>query len=185
MRYLCFSDLHCDKDAARKLVTRSQDADVVLGAGDFSIKHNGLADTLDILAEIDKPSILVPGNGETVEALREAAFVWKSAVVLHGEGTEIGGETFWGVGGGIPVTPFGAWSYDFDEDQAQALLAGCPENGVLVVHSPPFEPSIMTPTERYEGANPSCSVFRSNGPNWSCAVTSIATGKSKFVSGRV
>ena len=37
------------------------------------------------------------------------------------------------------MTPFGDWSYDFDENQAEALLAGCPEGGVLVVHSPPLD----------------------------------------------
>jgi Icc-related predicted phosphoesterase len=35
------------------------------------------------------------------------------------------------------VTPFGGWSYDFTEDQAAALLADCPTEGVLVSHSPP------------------------------------------------
>jgi Icc-related predicted phosphoesterase len=44
---------------------------------------------------------------------------------------------FFGLGGGIPVTPFGAWSYDFTEEQAAELLSGCPKGGVLVSHSPP------------------------------------------------
>jgi Icc-related predicted phosphoesterase len=35
------------------------------------------------------------------------------------------------------VTPFGAWSYDFDEGEAAALLADCPIGCVLVSHSPP------------------------------------------------
>jgi len=51
-------------------------------------------------------------------------------VVIHGI-------TFYGLGGGIPVTPLGAWSYDFDEEQARALLTRCPPNAVLVSHSPP------------------------------------------------
>src|SRR5207247_10447169 len=44
---------------------------------------------------------------------------------------------FFGIGGGIPVTPFGAWSYDFTEEQAQELLQNCPARCVLVSHSPP------------------------------------------------
>jgi Icc-related predicted phosphoesterase len=47
------------------------------------------------------------------------------------------GVSFFGLGGAAPVTPFGSWSYDFSEDQARALLAGCPAGGVLVSHSPP------------------------------------------------
>jgi Icc-related predicted phosphoesterase len=139
MKYLCFSDLHCDQQAARRLVELSVDVDCLIGAGDFANQHRGIADTLDILAEIEKPAVLVPGNGETADELRDATSGWASASVLHGEGMKIGDVEFWGVGGGIPVTPFGAWSYDFDEDQAAELLRGCPVGGVLVVHSPPID----------------------------------------------
>lgn len=140
MKFLCFSDLHCDK-AAESLVqkARADDIDMVIGAGDFANQHRGIADTIDILSVIEKPSILVPGNGETVEELREAVSSWPSAAVLHGNGRSIHGIDFWGVGGGIPVTPFGAWSYDFDEQQAAKMLAGCAKQAILVVHSPPID----------------------------------------------
>ncbi len=139
MKLLCFSDLHRDRAAAAALVEQASEADVLIGAGDFATKHEGLSETLDLLAQIAKPAVLVPGNGETTDELRFAARRWPSARVLHGEGCEIDGVPFWGVGGGIPVTPFGDWSYDFDEDQAAALLEGCEPGGVLVVHSPPLD----------------------------------------------
>ncbi len=139
MKLLCFSDLHRDQEAARKLVTASAEVDCVIGAGDFATCRQGINDTMEILAEITKPSVLVPGNGESVEELREAAKGWASAHVLHGNGCRIEGVDFWGVGGGIPVTPFGSWSYDFDEQQAAQMLAACPDGGVLVVHSPPID----------------------------------------------
>ncbi len=85
---------------------------------------------------ISKPTILVPGNNETEDALRSACEGWDSAIVLHGEGTEIDGTQFYGLGAGIPVTPWD-WSFDLDEDQAREQLAGCPDGAVLVVHSPP------------------------------------------------
>ena len=114
MKYLCFSDLHCDTEAAQQLVQKAKDVDCVIGAGDFANQHRGISDTLDILSAIEVPSVLVPGNGETVDELRDAASSWQSASVLHGEGCRIEDVEFWGVGGGIPVTPFGDWSYDFD-----------------------------------------------------------------------
>ena len=89
MKYLCFSDLHCNQDAAKRLVELAQDVDMVIGAGDFANQHRGIMDTIDILSQIQKPSVLVPGNGETVEELRSATANWDSAVVLHGEGCEI------------------------------------------------------------------------------------------------
>jgi len=136
MRILAFSDLHCDLDQAAKLTELSGDVDVVVGAGDFASVHQGLEETIDALSGITVPTVLVPGNNETEDALRGAAAGWEAATVLHGEGTEIAGQAFYGLGGGIPVTPWG-WSFDLDEDEAAAKLAGLPEGAFLVVHSPP------------------------------------------------
>ena len=78
----------------------------------------------------------MPGNNETEDALREAAAAWAAATVLHGEGTEIDGVEFFGLGAGVPITPWD-WSFDLSDDEAAERLAGCPEGAVLVVHSPP------------------------------------------------
>ena len=141
MKVLCFSDLHRNVEAAAKLVENSKNADVLMGAGDFATRRMGVEDTLWVLSGITKPAILVPGNGESAAELEEAVRVtgWKSAKVLHGTGCVVEGVEFWGVGGGIPVTPFGDWSYDFSEAEAGSLLAGCKSVAVLVVHSPPLD----------------------------------------------
>lgn len=164
MRFLCFSDLHRDVDAAKKLVALSSDVDVVIGAGDFANRHEGISDTIDVLSEISKPTILVPGNGETAEALSEATKDWGSARVLHGSGCEIDRVAFWGVGGGIPVTPFGDWSYDFDESQATELLAGCPDDAVLVVHSPPLDTVDHDSSGRVRGSSSIRETVLQKGP---------------------
>lgn len=136
MRILAFSDLHRDLDQGAKLVEMSAEADVVIGAGDFASVHEGLGETIGALAAIEKPTVLVPGNNETAEALREAAAGWSAATVLHGEGATIEGVEFFGLGAGIPVTPW-EWSFDLDDEAATQMLAGCPEGAVLVLHSPP------------------------------------------------
>jgi Icc-related predicted phosphoesterase len=136
VRVLAFSDLHRYLGAAAELVEASADADVVIGAGDFASIHEGLGETIDALASIEAPTILIPGNNETDEALREAAARWPTATVLHGEGTALDGVDFYGLGAGVPITPWD-WSFDLDEDAAADRLAGCPEGAVLVVHSPP------------------------------------------------
>ena len=89
MRILAFSDLHCDLDQAARLVELSADADVVIGAGDFASVHRGLEETIGALAGIDAPTVLVPGNNETEDALREAVAGWEAAQVLHGAATTI------------------------------------------------------------------------------------------------
>jgi Icc-related predicted phosphoesterase len=137
MRILAFSDLHCDEAQAARLVEMSADADVVIGAGDFASVHSGLESTIGALAAITKPAILVPGNNETEDALREAAGAWESARVLHGGSTEIDGVRFFGLGAGIPVTPWD-WSFDLSDEQATEKLAGLEPGAVLVLHSPPL-----------------------------------------------
>ena len=138
MRLLAFSDLHCDRTAAAHLADLAREVDVVVGAGDFAIQHRGLDDTIRALASITVPAVLVPGNGEYTEALEGACRAhWPSATVLHGTGTSVGGHSFFGLGGGVPITPFGDWSFDLSEDQARVLLEDCPDHAVLVTHSPP------------------------------------------------
>ena len=137
MKLLAFSDLHRDLGQAAELVEMSAAADVVVGAGDFASVHEGLGETIDALAAIETPTVLVPGNNETADALRAAAgSTWPAATVLHGEGTAIQGVEFFGLGAGIPVTPW-EWSFDLDDEAATAMLASCPEGAVLVLHSPP------------------------------------------------
>jgi Icc-related predicted phosphoesterase len=136
VKLLAFSDLHRDLDQAAELVEMAADAEVVIGAGDFASIHEGLGETISALAAIETPTILVPGNNETEEALREASGVWGAASVLHGESESIDGVEFFGLGAGIPVTPWD-WSFDLDDDAAAAMLAPCPEGAVLVLHSPP------------------------------------------------
>jgi uncharacterized protein len=136
VRLLAFSDLHRDRDQAAALVRLAQDADLVLGAGDFGSFRIGLPGVIDVLRAITAPTVLVPGNAETDSALWRACAGWESATVLHGEGTEIAGLQLFGLGGAVPPTPL-PWSFDLTEEEAAAKLERCPEGAVLVVHSPP------------------------------------------------
>jgi uncharacterized protein len=136
VRLLAFSDLHRDVDRGRRLVELAGEAEAVLAVGDLASVHEGLEETISVLEPIRAPTLLVPGNNETEEALRAACAGWDAATVLHGEGTEIGGTSFFGLGAGVPVTPWD-WSFDLTEEEAEQKLAGCPKGGVLLVHSPP------------------------------------------------
>lgn len=137
MRLLYFSDLHNDIAAARDVVEDSAKVDVVVGAGDYCNIHRGLDATISILGEIERPCILVAGNAESTEELRSACETFPHLYVLHGNSTTVDGMTFFGIGGGIPTTPFGDWSYDFSESEAEQLLRPCPAGCILVSHSPP------------------------------------------------
>lgn len=137
MKLLLFSDLHRDTETARQLVEQARQVDVVVGAGDFANIRHGLDRIMAVLQAMTQPFVMVPGNSESDDELRQVCQSWPNAHVLHGSGTTIDGVEFYGLGGGIPVTPFGAWSFDFTEAEAEQLLAACPSTGVLVTHSPP------------------------------------------------
>ena len=72
----------------------------------------------------------------------EAAVLVRSDVEEGGTrveagGCEVGGLRIFGLGYGIPPTPFGQWSCDMTEAAAEAALAKCETADILVLHSPP------------------------------------------------
>ena len=56
---------------------------------------------------------------------------------MHGGGIEIDGIRLFGLGYGVPETPFGAWSCDLSEAKAADMLSGCEAADIMVLHSPP------------------------------------------------
>ncbi|NRB16817.1 MAG: metallophosphoesterase family protein [Rhodobacteraceae bacterium] len=135
MKILAFSDLHLAPVAAADLVAASGGADLVIGAGDFCNMRQGLDRAMQLLSGIAAPLLLVPGNAESADELRAAALPNMS--VLHGTGVEIDGLRFFGLGYGVPVTPFGGWSCDLTEVFAAQMLEACNAADVLITHSPP------------------------------------------------
>jgi uncharacterized protein len=137
MKLLLFSDLHCNLAAAQRLVELGRNADVAIGAGDFGQVRHRVGACMPILKELPCPAVIVPGNNESLDELHVACRGWDKVHVLHGNGVTISGVHFFGLGGGVPITPFGSWSWDFSEDDAAKLLADFSTGGVLVSHSPP------------------------------------------------
>lgn len=133
-RILAFSDMHLSRRCARDVVAQAASADLVIGAGDFCNHRQGLQDAMAMLAPALPKAVLVPGNAESADELRTAA---GPATVLHGQSVEREGLTIFGLGYAVPVTPFGAWSCDLSEAQAEAMLAEMERADLLVLHSPP------------------------------------------------
>lgn len=135
MKILAFSDLHLARSRAAALVEASVEADLVIGAGDFCNMRAGLDQAMTLLAGIKCPFVAVPGNAESTDELRAAA--GGEIEVLHGQTAHVDGLDIFGIGYGIPVTPFGAWSCDMSEAQAEAMLENCDHADIIVSHSPP------------------------------------------------
>ncbi|KIC11883.1 serine/threonine protein phosphatase [Leisingera sp. ANG-M1] len=135
MKILAFSDLHLSSAHAAEIVAASAEADLVIGAGDFCNMRRGLDRAAAMLAGLQAPMAAVPGNGESADELRAAGF--PNTTVLHGDGAEFEGLRLFGLGYGVPQTPFGSWSCDLSEAQAERMLAACNDADILISHSPP------------------------------------------------
>ncbi|MDA8870600.1 metallophosphoesterase family protein [Rhizobiaceae bacterium] len=138
MRISAFSDLHRDLDAARAVVDASEGADVLLGAGDYGTRGEGTRELLDVLATARCPLVLVWGNHDDVADVRNCASTHEHVHVLHGSGVEIGGRKFFGLGGETPIRNDADWNFGVGDDEARALLAGCPGGAFLLTHNPPL-----------------------------------------------
>lgn len=134
MRILAFSDLHHARARADDLVEASREADLVIGAGDFCNHRQNLPEAINLLAGMNTPFLVVPGNNESHSELVDAAHV--GTTVLHGETVELDGVKIFGIGGGVPATPWD-WSFDLSEEEAANLLSLCQSADILVTHSPP------------------------------------------------
>ncbi|WP_170361308.1 metallophosphoesterase family protein [Ruegeria arenilitoris] len=135
MRILAFSDLHMARNRAAEVVAASAEADLVIGAGDFCKARQGLDQAMAMLSGITAPFVMVPGNAESARELVEAAP--EGDHVLHGTGMTLDGLRLFGLGYGVPVTPFGDWSCDLTEAEATELLDRCDAADILIAHSPP------------------------------------------------
>ena len=138
MKFILFSDVHCDVQACERIVEAARHVDFAIGAGDFGLFREGLDKTFAALSGIRVPTIVVPGNHESHAELLEACDGLDHFHVLHGNSVRVNDLMFHGLGGGVPVTSFGPWSVDHSEEQAAALLPKDDQDRVLVTHSPPF-----------------------------------------------
>ncbi len=138
MRYILFSDIHCDMAYCEAIIKKTQNADFAIGAGDYALFRRGLKATIATLSQIKIPVILVPGNHETYQELADATYGLDNFHILHGSAVAVNGVTFMGIGCAIPVTPFLSWSVDLSEDDAKQLLSKPDNDFVFITHSPPF-----------------------------------------------
>ncbi|MHA6266049.1 metallophosphoesterase family protein [Aliiroseovarius sp. CAU 1755] len=137
MKILAFSDLHLSTLAAKNLLKAAEDADLILGLGDYAHQRKGLAEFVAPFANWGARAVFVPGNNETDTELR-AAFAGSDVTILHGETITIDDVTIAGIGGAIPPPPSIPWqSFDLTENEAHAMLSPIEHADILISHSPP------------------------------------------------
>ena len=152
MRIVAFSDPHREVAAAHRVRHASAAADVVVGAGDFGDRGRGARDTLDVLADLHCPLVIVSGNHDRVDELADFAATHAGVHLLHGDGVDIDGVRFVGLGSAVAraqPSPNSEWLH---EDEAARLLAAHVRCDVLVTHTPPRGAADVHPSGRSGGS---------------------------------
>lgn len=137
MRILAFSDLHQNKKATARIVAAAKDADLLVGAGDFGNFAAGEEDTIDILAQLDKPILIIPGNHDRPDYLARLCEASASLHYLNKAGATFGDIGFYAIGAEIPSRNDASWNYTISEQEAEDSLSNAPHFDVLVTHTPP------------------------------------------------
>jgi len=151
MKLLCFVDLHGDVNYLKKLVKRASadDVDLVICAGDLTNFEDKIRYLLRALNSIGKKVLLIQGNHESEESLKEAAGDYSNVVFFNRRAVKKGGYVFLGYGEG---------GFALEEPQSFRKLARKwygeyqKENVVLVSHGPPFGTKIDRLGNRYTGS---------------------------------
>ncbi len=133
MKILAFSDIHASASRTADIIAEAPKADLIIGAGDFCNRRQGLEDAVRLFWPYADKCIFVPGNAESADELRAAT----EATVLHGDSVERDGLTIVGLGYGVPRTPFGEWSCDLTDIEAAQMLTPFERADILISHSPP------------------------------------------------
>ncbi|MGL1922227.1 MAG: metallophosphoesterase family protein [Hyphomicrobiales bacterium] len=136
MKILAFSDAHSNESFLQQIVEQAEFADVVVGAGDFAVKGGSAAHMLKKLADISVPVMIVSGNHDNLFELMRLSENIENINLLHGNGLNIDGVEFYGLGCEVPQRNTENWNEWLSEPAATKMLIDSPKKCVLITHSP-------------------------------------------------
>lgn len=148
MKILAFADQHGDKAAIKKVLERAKEADLLVCAGDISEWGQNEREILKELQKAGKPMLLIPGNHELEEELKEIAKEFDYVIYLHKGSYKFGEYVFFGYGGG----GFAHENKEF-ERIAKQFQKTIPENAkvILITHGPPYGTELDYIHDRHTG----------------------------------
>ncbi len=102
MKLFTFADTHGNLRKIDKIIAqiKQESPDVIICAGDISNFGKNLKESVEKFQNIDIPFLIIPGNHETAEDIKEITRKYKSSINLHKASYELNNYTFFGYGEG-------------------------------------------------------------------------------------
>ncbi|MBU1199211.1 MAG: metallophosphoesterase family protein [Nanoarchaeota archaeon] len=134
MIILAFVDTHGDVNALKKLKKKSAKADLVICAGDMTIFEGHMSKMLKEIDSFNKPVLVLHGNHESEERLREACKKHNNLIYFHKDFYEKENILFVGYGGG----GFALTDKEFEKFAEKIIKKKEGKKLVMVFHGPPY-----------------------------------------------
>ncbi|MFH2020749.1 MAG: metallophosphoesterase [archaeon] len=99
MKLLFFSDTHGDKEALENIKKKSSEVDGLVCAGDISVMERGMKSILRELNNLGKKTLIIHGNHENEENLRDMCRDFENLKFMHKGVYHTGDYVFMGYGG--------------------------------------------------------------------------------------
>ncbi|MET1159986.1 MAG: metallophosphoesterase [Thermoprotei archaeon] len=144
IRFLILSDIHERKTGLRNIISSVRDIggiDYVLVAGDithFSGRDRAFAILADIIEELGKPVLFVPGNCDDPSLLSVEEYLDSQIIGIHNRRYCIDKYVLFGIGGSN-ITPFNTlieWSEEDLRSFIEKVKDVSRENLIVVTHAP-------------------------------------------------
>mgnify|MGYP005638800505 CR=1 FL=1 len=136
MKILAFVDMHGSLSALKDIKKKSKNADILVCAGDFTIFEQGIEHVMGELNKLKKDVLIVHGNHEDDDLVRELCLIHDNLYFLHNNHFIKDDVLFlgWGGGGFSDLDK----SFEKREKRFKELMKKHKEKAVvLVTHAPP------------------------------------------------
>lgn len=132
MKVLVFVDYHDQKEYYKSLSKKAEYADLILGAGDYSMFGNNLRKIMKDFDNFGKPCLFIHGNHESEEEMIESTKGLKNIKWIHKEIVKKGDYKILAYGGG-------GFERRNEEFEAFVKKEKVDDKTILLVHGPPYE----------------------------------------------
>lgn len=157
MKILAFIDSHGSLTALKKIKEKSKNCDIIVCGGDFTIFEQGIKYFLSQLDHLNKKILIVHGNHEESNIVKELCLKHKNLFFLHKNHFIQDDVMFIGFGGG----GFSLRDKEFEKQakKFKELIDKHKDKAVvLVTHAPPYKTRLDTVGREHVG-NKSISNF--------------------------